>query len=356
MLSGLNGAAASVTERLLYPELFQLLGVIAAIVIPLALLACAAFFFFRMSATVQRKAAILAMREDQTPGNKILIGNIDGRSGGAASRKVMTALEERLPEFNFGSDFYMGAAPLTLEATDFALTRSDYKELTTVFEESGADLIIWGDTNFGPHSTRLCFATPATLRESSSSGFFSMDIARSPSDWTEEDFLSIAYVAGKRLRPSLGKPADFRAERLQPILQAMSTLLEAENKLEGQAGKELEDDFAAGALHVGETLNNKDWLEKSIAFRTKSLAKMSPGKDPIRWSQAKIDLGRAMCLVCEHKFEPAKLQEAMTHIREGIDNTKSDARMQLAEAGFASLQKAERMLADRRRFSIRWSV
>lgn len=356
LIANVSEATGNFVEQLPNAEVFTLIGVASTVVLPVIAVVFGFIWFNRLSETIQRKASMKAMRDDQTPGNKILIGSIEGRHAITARDKVMSALEEKLPEFNFGSAFYMGAAPISLEATDFALTRADYKQLTTAFEASGADLIIWGDTGFKPNTMRLCFATPATLRESSSAGFFPLDLSTAPADWGQDEFLAVAYVAGKRLRPSLGRPTDFRAERFQPILQSMSGLLDADIRLTGAARTELEDDFAAGALHVGEALHSREWLEKSIAFRTKSLQSLTPGSDPIRWSQAKIDLGRAMCLLCEHKFEPARLQDAMTHIREGIDNTKSDTRLQLAETGFAALQKAEQMLANRRRFSIRWSV
>lgn len=352
----LNSSAVSFAQGMPAHELFIILGVAFAVILPAVILGFGFLGFLKVSRVVQRKAAERAMLNDQTPGNKILIGRIVGAAGSKAQRRVMDALEEKLPEFNFGSAFYMGAAPVNIEATDFALSRADFQELDAAFQASGADLIVWGDTNFKSNTTRLCFATPATLRSNSSTGFFPLDIENAPAEWGQDEYLAVAYVAGKRLRPSLGRPADFRADRLQPILKSMGSLLESDIVLNGRARTELEDDYAAGALHVGEALNSAEWLEKSISFRTKSLENMTPGSDPIRWSQAKIDLGRAMCLMCEQKFEPAKLQEAMAHIREGIDNTKSDARMQLAETGFASLQKAEQMLANRRRFSIRWSV
>lgn len=351
----LSGVAAF-AESLPNPIPLKLVGLAAIIIAPVILLYLAIRIFNSVSGTIQRKAALNAMKQDQTPGNKILIAQVKGSAGGVACDKLMTAMEQHLPDFNFGSPFYMGAAPISIEATDFALSRADFETLDAAFKASGADLIVWGETRPAPKATRLCFATPATLNNLQAGGFFTMDLDGNPRNWDEDEFLAIAYVAGKRLRPSLARPGDFRAERLQPILVSMSKLLESDGVVSGQAKTELEDDYAAGALHVGETLESDEWLQKSVDFRTRALGTLNPGQEPIRWSQAKIDLGRAMCRMCERKFDPAKLQEAMTHIREGIDNTKSDQRMLLAETGFAALQRAEQMLADRRRFSIRWSV
>jgi hypothetical protein len=183
-----------------------------------------------------------------------------------------------------------------------------------------------------------------------------MDVKGNPRTWSEDEYMAMAYVAGKRLRPALGRPSDFRADRLEPILLSMAKVLDSGDVISGPARTELEDDYAAGALHVGQTMKSAEWLQRSVDFRSSALKTMQRGADPVRWAQAKIDLGRAMCGLCEQKFEPGTLQNAMTHIREGIDSTKSDRRMQLAETGFEALQRAEQMLADRRRFSIRWSV
>lgn len=356
LVSNINSQVSTFLESLPYPEAIKLVGVIALIILPIILLYAAIRLFNVFSGRIQRVAAMRAMHRDTTPGNKILIASIRGASGGAARSKVMEAMEQHLPDFNFNSPFYMGAAPVSIEATDFALSRADFATLKATFEASGADLIIWGDTQHASKATRLCFATPQTIKGNQSGGFFTMDLTGNPRNWSDEEYMAMAYVAGKRLRPSLGRPSDFRADRLEPILLSMSKVLESGDVITGAARTELEDDYAAGALHVGQSLKSAEWLQKSVDFRTSALETMQRGSDPIRWAQAKIDLGRAMCGLCEQKFEPAMLQNAMTHIREGIDSTKSDQRMQLAETGFEALQRAEQMLADRRRFSIRWSV
>lgn len=343
-------------ETLPNQGLIKILGALGMVILPVLLVFVAVRFIIRISGSIQRMAALGAMKKDDTPGNKILIASVRGHAGGTARNKVMEALENRLPEFNFGSAFYMGAAPIEIGAMDFALSRADFETLESSFQASNADLIIWGDANYAQNVTRLCFTTPKLLHGGSAKGFFTLDLKSQPGAWANSEYLAIAYVAGRRLRPSLGKPSDFRAERFQSILSSMSQLIDVKDVLSGQALTEIEDDFAAGALHVGEALNSTEWLNKSIDFRVRALSEMKPGDDPIRWSQAKIDLGRAMCRICATKFDPGMLQEAMTHIREGIDNTKSDERMRLAETGFTALQKAEQMLADRRRFSIRWSV
>ena len=345
---------ASLADTLPQPDLFAVLGVGAIIILGLILAVFLLRWVLNGSTVLHRKAAMRAMKSDTTPGNKILVATVSGGSGMKLRRAALEAIENFLPEFNFGSPFYLGACPVRIEATDFALSRGDHERLTSAFAESGADLIVWGEARGAADGNVLCFSTPAMLADKTSNGFFAMKLETAPSEWGEQHRRAIAYVAGRRLRPSLGRPSDFRAERLFSIIHSMETLLNDGDMLTGEAGQQLEDDFAAGALHIGDQLKNYDWVNKAVDLRSKALETMKPGEDLLRWSRAKIDLGRAMCLQCEQKFDSAKLQDAMTHIREGVDATRAGPQMALADAGFQALQKAENMLANRRRFSIRW--
>ena len=356
MFDGLFEQISAFADGLPHPGLFAALGLFSIVALSVIVLIWLVRLALRGSHYVHVEASMRAMARDDTPGSKIMVASVGGRQGMSARAAILSALEHYLPEFNFGSPFYLGSCPVQIEATDFALSKTDHTHLVTTFEKSGANLIIWGETRGGEKGTILCLSTPDMLDGDNPNGFFSVVLNGSPSDWGETAKLAIAYVAGRRLRPALGRPADFRADRLLPIATAMARLLEAEPVLTDQAQTQLEDDYAAGALHIGEQLKNSEWLNKAADYRASALAKMNRAEDPVRWAQAKIDLGRAMTLQCEQKFEPARLQEAMNHIREAIDSTKSDSRMKLAEAGVAALQQAETMLANRRRFSIRWNV
>ncbi len=278
-----------------------------------------------------------------------------GPKGGAARQAVTRALETHLPEFNFGSPFYLGYSATEIEASDFALTRADFQNLEQIFANSGAELIVWGAGDAKLKAQRLCFCTRDMLAGGNPKGFFSLLMPGKPSDWGESELRAIAYVAGRRLRPSLGRPADFRADRLTPIVEAMEKILLAEGVLTGQALSEIEGDYTAGALHLGEQFKDAVWLDKSVARLATALAALNPEDNLMRWARAKIDLGRAMCYQCEQKFESAKLQEAMAHIRDGVNASQAGEGRAQAEMGVEALRRAEQILESRRRFSIRWN-
>lgn len=338
------------------PGVFATLGLVAIVILG----AIALFWLVRLvlilAHRVHIKAAMRAMERDTTPGSKIMVASVKGTQGMSARAVVLDALENYLPEFNFGSAFYLGACPISIEATDFALSKADHETLKTAFETSDANIIIWGETRGSEKGAVLCMATPGMLDGQNPRGFFSFTLKGAPSEWTEDARRAIAYVAGRRLRPALGRPADFRADRLVPIADSMSRLLASEAVLSGQALTELEDDYAASALHIGQNMKSMDWLTRAADYRTRALAGLKRSDDPVRWAQAKLDLGRALTSQCELKFDQAKLQEAMAHVREAIESTKTDSRMQIADLGIAALKQAETMLANRRRFSIRWNV
>ncbi|MAK59872.1 MAG: hypothetical protein CMK09_02725 [Ponticaulis sp.] len=337
-------------------DLFAALGLFSLVVLSALLLFLAIRFAFKISHSWHQLASLRAMRIDDTPGLKIMVARMDGTQGMSLRKNVLHALEHFLPEFNFGAPFYLGSFPVKFEVSDIALSGAEIHRLQDIFKKSNADLIVWGEARGRVDETTLCFATPRPSDKTKGIEFFPVTFKGSASSWGEKDYRALAYVAGRRLRPSLGKPADFRAERLQPIVRSMEKLLESESVLTGRSKTELEDDFAAGALHIGEQLKDIEWLEKSVDFRQRSLESLQQGEQPLRWAQAKIDLGRALMHQCEYRFEPIKLQDAMKHLREGIDSTKNDAHMRLTETGIAALQQAETMLANRRRFSIRWNV
>lgn len=355
-LTNLSSSVDTFADTLAYPGPYILFGFFAFVVVSVLFVFWLTAHILTLSDRFQRKVAMTSMANDTTPGNKIMIAGFSGFTGMSMRGRISDALELYLPEFNFGADFYLGSCPLRIRSTGPSLSRADLARLQGTLNVSGADLIIWrqrGDTGKG---ASLCFATAEMLSSGQERGFILVHPEKPLSDWDEADLRAIAYVAGKRLRPALGKPGSFKPERLAPIIESMGHILAADQVLSGKAQAELEDDYAGGALHLGAHLENTDWLEASVIQRLQTLEQIKQSDDRMRWAQTKIGLGRAMTLQCGQTFDPQKLTEAMTHIREGVDAVKSDPHLQLAETGFEALKLAEKLLADRRKFSVRWTV
>ena len=354
-MSRIDSAVSEFVATLPSPDLFAVLGATAIAIVAILLVVLLVLVIFTLSRRLQQASSEAAMRNDETPGNKIMIAHFSGSKGGSVRRQLGKALETYLPEFNFGSPFYIGYCGLKLDAIDFAYTEQDHARLKALFEASGADLIAWGGALPDSKAQRLCFTTRDMIATNRPQAFFMLTLEGDVAEWGEDELRTMAYVAGRRLRPALGRPADFRADRLMPILHAMEKLLNAETPPTGRAAVELEEDFAAGALHVGDQVNSLEWLDKAASLRARMLSQMKPDDNLLRWSRAKIDLGRAMCLQYEHKFESAKLQDGMNHVREGIEAGRADPRLKYTETGVAALRRAEGVLESRRRFSIRWN-
>ena len=344
--------AASLPDR----DLFAVMGAVALVLLGFVVLALIVRGLLITSKHLNQVSAARAMAADTTPGNKIMMVRFRGANGRATRHAVTNALEHYLPEFNFGSPFYLGYSATEIEASDFALTRTDFQNLEQIFATSGADLIVWGAADVKEKLQRIYFCTRDMLAGGNPKGFFTLTMTGKPSEWAESEMRAIAYVAGRRLRPSLGRPADFRADRLTPIVEAMEKILLADSVLTGQALSEIESDYTAGALHLGEQFKDTDWLDKSVTRLAAALSTLNPEDNLMRWARAKIDLGRAMCYQCEQKFESAKLQEAMAHIRDGVNASQAGEGRVQAERGVAAMKRAEQILESRRRFSIRWNA
>jgi hypothetical protein len=183
-----------------------------------------------------------------------------------------------------------------------------------------------------------------------------LTLTGAPTSWLEAEGDALAYILAKVLQPALGNPADFRVERLRPIVERLEVLSVSPLALDDATKSELADDFAVGALRIGEGMDQAAWLEKAALARTRMLATTERSENLTRWVAAKVDLGRATALLCETRFDPVKMQEAIAHLKEGVEALRVTEPLQLAEGASRALQRAERTLADRRRFSIRWPV
>lgn len=331
-------------------------GASALIFLGIVALVLGIWVFFVLATVFYAQAQMKATRKDETPGAKILVAHFSGVQGGRAKSSVLAALEEHLVRFNFGSSFHCAPCPLAIAASEIALTPVSHARLLRFFKQSGADLIIWGSVGDGNTSALVCMTTPRRLAQEGRRGLVATRISTVVAEWGEIEQQAIAYLAGRRLRPTLGRPADFRAERLYPVTVAMGELLGEKAVMSEDAQNQLQEDFIAGALHIGTQLRNADWLAEARGKAEHALNTASVSDAPIRWARLKIALGRIILAQCRLAFDAQQLDQAMAHLREGIDAVRTDERVQLTQSGFDALAQAEAILADRRKFSVRWNM
>ena len=164
-----------------------------------------------------------------------------------------------------------------------------------------------------------------------------------------------AYLLAKRLQPSLGRPADFRAERLEPVAAQLEGLIDAARALAPRVRNEIERDFSAAALHVGEAGSDTSWLDKVIELRRGALERLGSTPQAGIWAEAKLDLGRAMIAKASRRFDPAIVSEGSAHLREAIEVLKADPSIRRAEDAMRTLDSARSLTANRDRFSINFN-
>ncbi len=293
-----------------------------------------------------------AVSRDRAPGYRVLLATFDGSNGGKARRFLEAAMQTHLATFSFDAPFRLVKTGLISGGRDEAAVKAARRRL----KRSGADMIVWG---------RRISARPDGLRiytlsrgGGMSVGEAQVEIATLPGRkamWNETLAPVAAYLIARRLQPSLGRPSDFRPERMEPVVEALETLLEAGAGTAPAVREELERDFIAAALHVGEAGGKLEWLERVIEIRTRTLDELGTAPSPGVWTQAKLDLGRAMLAKAERHFDPDLVQTGAAHLREAVEMLKSDDALRAAEEALATLDKAQNLMENRKRFSINFN-
>jgi len=98
----------------------------------------------------------------------------------------------------------------------------------------------------------------------------------------------------------LGRPSDFRAERLEPVASQLEDLLDVAAQLGPEVLIEIERDFSAASLHVGESKNDLAWLKKVIDLRRATLARLRHGSSA--WDLGGGETRSWVCFDCKRVF------------------------------------------------------
>ncbi len=337
------GAAWARAEAFLlaHPEIAGV-GVAAAIGLAAALLIAALVWLARAFALMLRRGVAARIRRMTDSGARVLV--VGGRPGRqrAIARWLKRSADTHLKAFMFGGPFRVLKYPGSLEG-DAAATR--------LLKRTEADLILWAETPRGARSGVVrILARPGNPFEPDRTPL-TLAMPREPATWGDPLSRATAYAAAKEYRPALGRPQDFRPERLKPVVEMLLNILGYNPKADPRLVAEMVDNAAAGALQLA-VAGEEGWLDRAVDIATTTLGEIDRSETSDRWIAAKITLGRALRLRAEHRFDPVLLRESIAHLNEALEALRNEPRFHLAESAAASIGEAQRMLGARRKFSI----
>jgi hypothetical protein len=295
----------------------------------------------RALASARRAALASAVRRTNDVGARILIlSGMPGRQK-AISVFLRKTCEAHLKDFMFGGPFRVIHYPGTLEGDEQAIKLLKHTE---------CDLVIWAETPHGARGVARILSRPSNPFETQRPPI-TLAMPKERSAWSEPMARAMAYAAAKQFRPALGRPQDFRAERLKPVVETLLTILAAKPKVDPKLLAEMVDDAASGSLQLA-FAGDDTWIDKSVEIATSTLAEINRSVAPDRWITAKVTLGRALRLRAEKRFDPVLLREGIAHLTEALDALRSEPRFKLAESAAQAIGDAQKLLGTRRKFSI----
>lgn len=337
------GQAWSRGEALLaqYPEVAGV-GLAVGVAFLLALGIGLIVWAYRAIRAAHRAAVAAGIKRQNTIGARVVV--VTGKAGRqqAIARWLKKSADNHLKGYMFGGLFKVLSYPGPLQGDEAA---------AKLLKRSEADLILWAETPRGSKGgVARILSRPANPFEPQRAPI-TLQMPKEKATWGEPLSKAMAYAAAKQFRPALGRPQDFRAERLQPVVESLLTILGYKPKADPKLLAELVDDAASGALQLA-FAGDHTWLDKSVEIATDTLAEVNRSVSPDRWIAAKINLGRALRLRAEKHFDPVMLREGIAHLNEALEALRSEPRFKLAESAAQAIGDAQRLLGTRRKFSI----
>jgi hypothetical protein len=327
-----------------YPEI-AVAGLVLAGLLALWMVFVLIRSLFRSFAAMRRAARSASIRKSGEVGARILIAR--GRNGRqrALCRFMTDALDQHLKKFMFGGPFQV----LTFPDAVGGVARAE-----ALLARTEADLIIWADTPKGLPKGKhgaVCISSRSTNPSEPARASQTLVMPRKRSEWSQALSKGMAYAVAKQYRPALGRPQDFRAERLMPVVEILLQIMEQKPKADPRLMAEIVDDTSSGALQMAVS-GEVDWLDRAVEFTRTTLDGINRGVAPDRWIAAKVNLGRALRLRAERRFDPVVLREATAHLQEALEALRSESRFRLAESAAQAIADAQKLLSGRRKFSI----
>lgn len=283
-------------------------------------------------------------RRQNSQGYGISLAPLGGKKGAATTKALMTALRDHMGQFCFGAPFEVIKAPKFESSGKGGLRERARSWLST----SSTDVVAWG---YRPNGKARPFQIDVLSCQGSLSPIEAVEstieipenFAKSP----ELVRVTAAYLFARALQPGLARATAFRAEKLEPVAQVVENCLSQADALSPKTVMTLENDFCAMALHIGE----QAYLDRVIMLRRARLLNLDE-VDTESKIAARIDLGRALLGVSTTTFDPARVREAMDHLKIAVELLKLNPVLILASQTGAAVQQGQSMLAARRRFSV----
>jgi hypothetical protein len=341
ILKTLQDSWAALEQSLSGSPTLASIGLILAIGAGVALLIFGAIALVRLAFAMRRSALAARVRRDDEVGARVLVVR-----GGKGRRRLISAflgdaIEKHLKAFMFGGPFRITFYPGNLEGDERA---------AQLMKRTEADLILWAEEPRGSRGVARMLARPSNTFDPPRQPI-TLAMPREKSAWNDALARAMAYAAAKQYRPALGRPQDFRAERLQPVVETVISILADKPRADQALLAEMVDDSSAGALQLAFS-GNDQWIDRSVEIARSTISEINRSAAPDRWIAANITLGRALRLKAEKRFDPVMLREGIAHLTEALEALRSEPRLKLAESAAQAIGEAQKLLGTRRKFSI----
>ncbi|MBX3509914.1 MAG: hypothetical protein KF700_01855 [Hyphomonadaceae bacterium] len=306
------------------------------------------------------RAARIALRAQALRRTKdhralVLIGEIEG--GNFLLRQEMKeAIEDNFGLFSFEQNVQVDLFPIKLKTLPSRAHPESRRrvavEAADALERSAADVIVWGKRSW-TGKLELCITTlPAYGRLHEVQDVWLTWRVGRPDEAVQR---ALAFSLARKARPVLHRPQDYKPERLQPIVEALDRMVEAQPaEISENLQLDILSDFASGALSLGERGGHIKWLTKALDARQRYLDRVDRTTDPSAWGSAQQEIGRALTSLGEREGARDKLEEGAARLRLAMDALRSTDSLQQAEVALRALQRAEQTLQQRRRVGLRW--
>ena len=295
----------------------------------------------RLVMAIRREMLAAAIKRTNDVGARVLVvRGVLGRQR-AVSAFLRKAIDSHLKDYMFGGPFRVIHYPGGLEGDENA---------EKLLKRTEADLILWAEAPRGHRAQARILSRPTNPFETQRPPL-TLAMPKERSAWNTPLLRATAYAAAKQFRPALGRPQDFRAERLQPVVESLLAILNQKPKADPKLLAELVDDASSGALQLA-FAGDDAWIDRSVDIARGTLGDINRSAAPDRWIAANITLGRALRLKAEKQFDPVMLREGILHLTEALEALRSEPRFKLAESAAQAIGEAQKLLGTRRKFSI----